>query len=201
MTSFFAIQQLSGIFLIFIFAARYSLEAGVTMDEFLSAVILGAIRVVMTFCVSFATDKYGRKPIAIFSSTGMLIAMIGLIICQLMSLNETSLSWLAAVFLFGYCIFGVPGILTLPFAMVAEMYPQKYRSMGIGFTISFCFICAFVTIKTFATFFELFGSVTMFSFYAVISAIGIFFSIYILPETNGKTLFEMENLFKKKTEL
>lgn len=195
MSSFFIIQQLSGIFLIFIFAAKFSLEAGVEMDEFLSTVIMGVIRVVMTFFVSIAMNKYGRRRITILSSTGMLVAMIGLVICQLMSLNETSLSWLPAVFLFGYCIFGVPGVLTLPFSMVADVYQQKSKSLGIGLNILICFVFAFITIKTCATVFAVFGSTLVFGFYAFMSAIAILFSIFILPETKGKTQLDMKNYF------
>lgn len=195
MSSFFIIQQLSGIFLIFIFAAKFSLEAGVTMNEFLSTVIMGVIRVVMTFFVSFAS-KYGRKQITILSSTGMFIAMIGLVICQLMSLNETSLSWLPAVFLYVYCIFGVPGVLTLPFSMMTDMYQQKSKSLGIGLNILICFVFTFATMKTNAAAFEMFGSTLVFGFYAFVSAIGILFSIFILPETKGRSQEEMEKYFK-----
>lgn len=196
---FFAIQQLSGMFLIFIFAARYSLEAGAPIDEFLSTVIMGAIRVVMTFCVSFAADKYGKRTIAIVSSTGMCIAMIGLVICQLMSLRDSSLSWLSAVFLYVFCIFGVPGVLTLPVSMMVEVYPQKTRSFLIGLSIFFCFSLVFITMKTFAFCIDYFGNIAMFSFYAFVSALGILFSIFILPETKGKTPLDMENYFKKSS--
>lgn len=194
MSSFFIIQQLSGIFLIFIFAAKFSLDAGVVMDEFLSAVIMGIIKVTMTFLVSFATNIYGRKQITIVSCSGMLIAMSGLVICQLMHLTQT---WLPAIFLFSFCIFGVPGLFALPFSMVGDMYQQKSRSLGIGLNILVCFVFAFLTIKTRASVFEVFGSTIMFSFYAFVSGIGILFAIFILPETKGKSQKDFENLFKK----
>ena len=197
MSSFFIIQQLSGIFLIFIFAAKFSHESGVKMDKFLCTVILGGIRVIMTFLISFVMNKYGRREITIISSTGMFISMLGLVICQIMSLNETSFSWLSAVFLFSYCIFGVPGVLTLPFSMVTDVYQQRSKSLGIGLNILICFIFAFLTIKTCATIFEVFGSILVFGFYALVSAIGIIFGIFILPETKGKTQKDMEAYFKK----
>lgn len=166
------------------------------MDAFIAAVIIGVIRVVMTFFVSFAMNRYGRRQITILSSSGMLIAMIGLIICKVVTLSENFL-WLPGVLVVIFCTFGVPGVLTLPFAMVTEVYPLKSRGLGIGLTISFCFIMAFLTIKMFTFFFEFFGSVTIFSFYAFMSAVGIIFAIYILPETKGKTAQDMEKYFKK----
>lgn len=83
MVAFFAIQQFSGIFVnanvflhvissncflfqvIFIYAAQFSLEAGVAIDEFLSAVIIGVIRCVTTIMVAFVADKVGKKPLTV----------------------------------------------------------------------------------------------------------------------------------------
>lgn len=177
-------------------SARFSIEAGVAMDVFLSAVIIGIVRVVMTFFVSFAMNKFGRKQITIISSSGMLVTMIALVISKIFNLNE-NFSWLPGTLLLIFCIFGVPGVLTLPFSMIAEIYPLKSRGLGIGLTISFCFIVAFLTVKMFLFLFEFFGSITIFSFYAFMSLVGIIFAIFILPETKGKSAMDMEKYFRK----
>jgi facilitated trehalose transporter len=198
MIAFFAIQQFSGIFTIFIYAAQFSLEAGVAIDEFLSAVIIGAIRFVTTFFVAFASDKFGRKPLAISSGVGMFICMTGLTACTLVDLSTTNFKYLPAVFLFAFIFTGTFGILTLPFAMVAEMYPQKTRSFAVGITVSIGFILSFINIKTFSSVFEIFGSFWMFSSYTFIALLGIFFAVFVLPETRGKSLQEIESLFRKQ---
>ncbi|KAG5675957.1 hypothetical protein PVAND_005814 [Polypedilum vanderplanki] len=198
MLGFFAIQQLSGIFVIFIYAAQFSLEAGVAIDEFLSTVIIGVIRLIMTFIVAFASDKFGRKPIAIVSSSGMFLSMIGLALCSFFSISQSSLFWLPTTFLYFFILTGTIGILALPFSMVAELYPQKSRSIAVGLSLSFCFILSFFTVKTFSTVFEMFGSGIIFSFYAIIALLGILFSLFILPETKDKTLQQIENYFKNQ---
>lgn len=198
MVAFFALQQFSGIFTIFIYAAQFSLEAGVTIDAFLSAVIIGVIRCVTTVLVAFASDKFGRKPITIFSGIGMFISMTGLAICAAYSTKGTSYEWLPAALLFVFIFTGTFGILTLPFAMIAEMYPQKTRGFASGITMSLAFLMSFANIKTFSTVFEYFGNVAVFSFYAFLSLLGIAFGIFILPETKGKTLQQIEEIFKKK---
>lgn len=166
------------------------------MDEFLSGVNMRVIRIMLTFGFSFAINRYGKRPIAIVSSTGMCFVMIGLVIYQLLSLRDSSFSWLSAVFLFGYCIFGVPGSLPIPVSMMVEVYPQKLRSFLIGFAFSFCFILVFCTKKSFSFFIDYFGDVAMFSFYAFISALSLLFSIFILPETQRKSLRELNNISK-----
>lgn len=198
MVAFFAIQQFSGIFVIFVYAAQFSIEAGVAIDEFLSAVLIGVIRCVTTIMVAFVADKVGKKPLTIVSTVGMFISMIGLVVCSAFPLTETSFNWLPTAFLFLFIFTGTIGILTFPFAMVAEMYPMKTRAFAAGITMGLAWTMSFANIKTFTFVFESFGALAVFSFYAGVALVGIGFAIFILPETTGKTLAEIEELFKKK---
>ena len=98
MIAFFAFQQFSGIFVIFVYAAQFSVQAGVTIDPLLSAVFIvssliilklpflmhifltakkGLTRVITTVLMAFISDKYGRKPPARFSGIGMCFSMLG----------------------------------------------------------------------------------------------------------------------------
>lgn len=196
MVAFFAIQQCSGIFVIFTYAASFSLEAGVVIDEFLSTVIIGVIRSVTTIFVAFASDRFGRKPVAITSGVGMLVNMSGLVACAAFPLTAANFAWLTAVFLYGFIFFGSFGFLTLPFAMVAEMYPQKTRGFASGITMAVAFGIGFVNIKTFSAAFAFFGSFWMFVIYAGVALLGVLFAFFILPETKGKSLHEIESFFR-----
>lgn len=199
MILFFTIQQFSGIFTIFIYAAQFSIEAGVSMNAFLSAVIIGLIRCCTTVIVSFVSDKYGRKPLAIFSSAGMFLSMLSLVVCSIFgaALRQSSFYWLPTFFLFFFIFSGTFGILTLPFAMLAEMYPQNVRGKAVGLTIFYAYTMSFVNVKTFSIIFAFFGSATIFAFYSAVAFMGILFAIFILPETKGKTLQEIESYFTK----
>lgn len=198
MVSFFVIQQLCGIHVMFIYAAQFSLEAGVEMDEFLSTVIIGVIRCLTTVLVAFIADRFGRKTLTAGSCLGVCLCMAGLAACSAFPLTDTNFKYLPTALLFFCTFIGVLGIITLPFAIVAEMYPQKTRGFGVGMTIGLASIMMFGAVKTFSAVFELFGSFWMFSFYAFISMLGIFFGIFILPETRGKSLQEIEMIFQKQ---
>lgn len=197
MMIFFAVQQFSGIFVILVYSAQFSIEAGVVIDAFLSAVFIGVIRCATTILVGFASVRLGRKPMTIVSGVGMLISMVGIVLCAAIHIND-NFSWLPAVFLFLFVFFGTFGFLTLPFAMVAEMYPQKSRAFASGITMCLAFLMSFVHVKLFGTVFEYFGNVAVFSFYSFVTLAGVLFGIFILPETRGKTLQEIELYFKKK---
>ncbi|KAG5672088.1 hypothetical protein PVAND_002243 [Polypedilum vanderplanki] len=200
MIAFFTIQQFSGIFTIFIYAAQFSLEAGTAIDIFLSAVIIGGVRCCTTIIVAFVSDKFGRRPLAVFSSSGMCVCMLGIIVCSIFgtSLKESSIYWLPTAFLFLFIFCGTFGVLTLPFAMLGEMYPQNSKGLAIGLTIFYAYTMSFINVKTFTSVFAAFGSIGMFSFYAFVALIGVSFAFFILPETKGKSLQEIENYFRNK---
>lgn len=199
MILFFAVQQFSGIFVILVYTAQFSIEAGVVFDAFLSTVLVGVTRCATTVLVGFVSDKFGRKSIAIVSAAGMLISLVGITLCaSVFSTNNEISSWLPAVFLFIFMFSGTLGFLTLPFAMVAEMYPQKSRSFASGITMCLAFLMSFLHIKMFFTIFEYFGNVAVFSFYSFVTLGGLLFAIFVLPETRGKSLQEIEEYFKKK---
>ncbi|KAG4073002.1 hypothetical protein HA402_009421 [Bradysia odoriphaga] len=198
MLIFFAVQQLNGIFVILVYSARFSVEAGVEMDAFLSAVCIGIIRCVTTVLVSLASVRFGRKPMAISSGIGMLLGLVGIILCDVFQTSGGKYNWLPIVFLFVFIFAGTLGFLTLPFAMVGEMYPQKSRAFASGITMCLAFVISFGHVKMFTTLFDYFGNVAVFSFYSVVTFVGILFAIFILPETKGKSLQEIEQYFKKK---
>lgn len=198
MMIFFAVQQFNGIFVILVYSARFSIEADVEIDAFLSTLCLGIIRCVVTALVGLASVRFGRKPMTILSAIGMLIGLVGITLCAVFHTNEGQYSWLPIVFLFVFMFAGTLGFITLPFAMVGEMYPQKSRAFASGITMCITFIMSFVHVKMFTTVFEYFGNVAVFSFYSIVTFAGVLFAIFILPETKGKSLQEIEQYFKKK---
>lgn len=200
MLTFFTIQQFSGIFTIFIFASQFSMEAGVSIDPFMSAVIIGVVRVLTTFTFAFVSDKLGRKPLVLISSCGMVLCMSGLVLCGVFkeNLRNSPIYWLPTVFLFLFIFTGTFGVLSLPFAMLGEVYPQRSRGLAAGLTISYAYTMSFVNVKTFAMVFGVFGSTIMFGFYGVMALCGVFFAVFMLVETKGKSLQEIEDHFSGK---
>lgn len=102
-------------------------------------------------------------------------------------------------FLLVFIITSTFGFLTIPFTMLPELFPIHVRGITAGFSVSFAYLSSFVAIKLYPTMVLTMGSGTVFLIYGVISIFGTFFAYYILPETKGKTLQEIENLFKSRS--
>lgn len=94
--AFFAFQQLSGTFVIIVYATQFAEEAGAGIDKFLCTVLIGASRVLATVILAyFILDKYGRRPPSIFSGVGKLIVLL---YCDTSSLQRTINSYLNLCF-------------------------------------------------------------------------------------------------------
>lgn len=196
MITFFAFQQFTGIFVIFVYAAKVSVEAGVSIDPFLCTVFIGLTRVVTTILMAFISDTFGRKPPAFFSGFGMAFSMFSLAVLAVYPLKGTSFDWIPVFLLIFFIFSSTLGFLTLPFSMIAEMYPQRSRGLAAGLTIFAGYFMSFINIKIYPTLNASFGNAVIFSFYGVISLLGIFFVHFCLLETKGKTLIEIENYFR-----
>lgn len=196
MCTFFFFQQFTGIFVIIVYAARFSIEAGVNIDPFLSAVFVGLTRVVTTILMSFISDRFGRRPPALFSGFGMAICMFGLAACIVYPSPEGILHWMPTILLVAFIFCATLGFLTLPFAMIAEMYPPKVRGFLAGLTIFAGYTMSFVIIKVYPSMVSAMGNENVFLFFGAISVVGIGFVYFFLPETKGRTLEEIEAYFR-----
>uniref|UniRef100_A0A182ISD0 Major facilitator superfamily (MFS) profile domain-containing protein n=1 Tax=Anopheles atroparvus TaxID=41427 RepID=A0A182ISD0_ANOAO len=192
---FFGFQQFSGIFVIVVYAAKVSSEAGVSMDPFLCTVLIGITRVVATMLVAYILDTLGRKPPSIFSGVGMLVCMFGLALCSYFPPVE-QLHWLPTALILTFIFTSTLGFLTMPFSMLAELFPQAVRGPASGITVFFTYLMSFCTIKLYPTMVELMGSANVFIIYGVVSLLGVLYVIYVVPETKGKSLQEIEDYFR-----
>lgn len=189
---FFAFQQLAGIFVIIVFAVRFLTEAGVALDPFLGAILIGVVRLTGHTAVLYILDKFGRKPPAIYGGMGMGICMIGLAFITGFKIQST---WLPMIFILFYIFTSTIGFLTLPFTMIAEVFPQNVRGFGSGLCVCSCYALSFFMVKLYPTMVKTFGNQYVFLFYGIASFVGVIFVIVFLPETKGKTLEEIENSF------
>ena len=156
------------------------------------------------FIVSiFVVDKAGRRILLILSGTVMSLSLSTLgayfyIINEIDPSIEESLSWLPlatlTLFMIGYSI----GFATLPFLLMGELLPAKYRNSLGGMASSFNLLHTFLVLKLFTTLETSVGYHGVFWIYAANSFIATIFVYLFLPETKGKTLTEIEKHFANK---
>lgn len=195
MIGFFAFQQLSGIFVVVVYAAKFATSVGVAMDPFLCVVYIGIVRVVAGTIIGLLLDRLGRRPPTIYAAVLMAGCMFGLAICVKYPVTE-QFNWLPTFLILTYVFTSTFGLLTIPFVMNAEIFPQKFRGFGSGITTAAAYSICFVCVKLYPWMLNDLGAYNVCLFYGVCSLISIFYVHFVLPETKGKTLMEIENMFK-----
>ena len=204
MLSYFFFQQFSGIFVVVYYAVDIIESAGITIDPYLGAVLIGFTRFVGTVLVAGVSSRFGRRIPSIVSGAGMTIFMAVLSIYLLMEdrgyLARNGGSLIPVVCVLMYIFSSTLGFLVVPFAMVGEVYPPKVKEVLTGLTSCIGYIFSSITVKTYPDMEASMGRHGVFIFFTVMSLAGTLFVLYFLPETKGKTLREIEDMFSRRKE-
>ncbi|XP_050315674.1 facilitated trehalose transporter Tret1-like [Anthonomus grandis grandis] len=196
----FLLQELSGIYSILYYAVQFFGETNLQINDYISSIFVGTIRFLMSIVCALLIQKIGRKTLCTFSSFGMALSVLilGLYI-KYYEINPSEQKILPLLPLFCIVInvfFSMIGMLPIPWILVGEMFPLRVRPImaGIVICIAQCFI--FVCVKIYNNMVDFLGfSGTIFTFF-IASALAMLFCKYVLPETHGKSLEEIEALFK-----
>ncbi|XP_034951565.1 facilitated trehalose transporter Tret1-2 homolog [Chelonus insularis] len=201
MLAYFFFQQFSGIFVVVFYAVDITAEAGIKMDAYLGAILIGITRLAGSILVACASKKWGRRIPSIASGIGMTLCM-GILSIYLFLVNRGHFigdrGLIPAICVLVYIFMSTIGFLTLPFAMVGEIFPVKVKDILSGISTCAAYIFSFITVKSYPDMLNSMGKHGVFLFYALASLAGTIFVIFCLPETKGKTLHEIDELFSKK---
>ena len=92
------------------------------------------------------------------------------------------------------------GLGSIPFLYSAEFYPTEMRSLLGGVTIGLSNLEMFLVVKTFPDMNHMMGSHGTFWLYAGVCFASIVFTLLFIPETKGKTLQDIEDIFSHNKE-
>lgn len=202
MLIYFFIQQFSGVMVVVFYAIDIANNAKVTLDGYLTIFLLALARVLTSLFVSLISYKYGRRITSFISGVGVVVTMYGLaifVILQVHVLPENSPTYgIPVVLIVLYIILSTYGYLTVPFGMVAEVFPLRVRGFMVGFTIALCYFMCFIATKIYPVMDEYLENYWIFIVYGTVGLCGIVFLVIFLPETKGKTLKEIEDYFQKR---
>ena len=109
----------------------------------------------------------------------------------------TSYAWLAVLSMILYLAAFAPGMGPMPWAINAEIYPLWARSIGTASSTATNWFFNLLVSITFLHVIQLLSRPGAFVFYACLAAVGWVFIFLLLPETKGKSLEEVEDLFKE----
>jgi len=94
-----------------------------------------------------------------------------------------------------YLLFFAPGMGPMPWTINAEIYPLWARSTCNSIATSTNWFFNFLVSMTFLTLTEILTRQGAFLFYSGLATVGLILFWWLLPETKGRSLEEMEILF------
>lgn len=110
--------------------------------------------------------------------------------------NASEFNWVPVTFLVLAAFTANLGIKALPWILTGECFPDETRALASGYSAAIGYVFNFITNKIFLS---LVSSITLpiiFHLYAFIGFGGIVILYFILPETEGKTLFDISEHFR-----
>jgi MFS transporter, SP family, galactose:H+ symporter len=197
--SVYVLTQLSGINAIMQTSVILLKNCGIQSDfmAIFGTILLSAINFIMTIGTIIFVDRIGRKKILKIGLTGFAISMIVLTVIVAILPPVALTGWLVLICMLsgiGFLAFGPTGVV---YVILVEILPTPIRTLGFiigGFTgliVGWIFVSQFLAISTSLGYPFLFG---MLAFFAIIY---LLFCIFLLPETSGKTLEEIESELNK----
>lgn len=196
MVGFFIFQQFSGVVVVVVFAVQIASKAGVDIDPVLCAVLVGTARLTMTCFMGVILEKYGRRPAGMGSASGMSVCMILLAASSWFPVIKEVLPALPALCIVLHIVFSTLGLLTLPFFMTSEVYPQKVRGPAAGMTMFLGLTFSFLVLKIYPNMVDIMGDENVFAFYGIVAMLAVGYIYFLIPETKGRTLLEIEEYFR-----
>ncbi|KAK9706318.1 hypothetical protein RND81_07G116200 [Saponaria officinalis] len=105
--------------------------------------------------------------------------------------------FLAVILLGAYIISYAPGMGTVPWIVNSEIYPLRYRGVGGGIAAVANWTSNLLVSLTFLSLTEALGSAGTFLLFAGFSATGLVFIYFLVPETKGLPIEEVELMLQK----
>ncbi|KAK3127533.1 hypothetical protein QOZ80_7AG0574640 [Eleusine coracana subsp. coracana] len=199
-------QQASGVDSVVLYSPRVFQSAGITDDDQLLATTcaVGVTKTLIVLVAAFLLDRVGRRPLMLCSSGGMAVSLVGLGAgLTVVGRHPAGATAEAPSWAVGLCVastlafvsFFSVGLGPMTAVYTSEIFPLRVRALGYAVGVA----CNRVTSGTVSmTFLSLSSAITIggsFFLYAGIVALSWAFFFTCLPETRGRTLEEMGELF------
>lgn len=191
-------QQVTGINTVIYYAPLIIQSAGIptASGAILATAGIGLVNVIMTIVAMWLIDHLGRRPLLLVGIAGMILslAVIGFVFRG----HGGALSWLAVAILMVYIGSFAISLGPIFWLLIGEIYPLRVRGVAEGSVAGINWASNFVVSLTFLTLVELIGRSWTFWLYTLLAIAAWFFSYYLVPETKGRTLEQIEHSFRHR---
>ncbi|MFY9527665.1 MAG: sugar porter family MFS transporter [Candidatus Acidiferrales bacterium] len=191
-------QQITGINTVIYYAPLMIQAAGISSASgaILATAGIGLVNVIMTVVSMWLIDRVGRRPLLLVGIAGMVITLGVLGTVFRVSSQTGALGWLAVISMMAYVASFAISLGPIFWLLISEIYPLRIRSSTEGLAAAFNWGSNLLVSLTFLTLVEALGASPTFWLYGVCAIAAWIFSYYLVPETKGRTLEQIEQFWR-----
>ncbi|KAF8777797.1 Facilitated trehalose transporter Tret1 like protein [Argiope bruennichi] len=198
-------QQFSGINALMAYTVEIFERAESSVDPSVAAAVVAGVQVLATSVGSILLDKNGRIKLyaisGIFVTVGLITLGIYGILAKKLTLQTETYGWIPlASFIVFVASFSL-GYGPIPYLMTPEFVPLHCRSAVLAISGVFSSLFLFLVTKTFDDFRYFLSDYGVYWVYGIFSLLGCLFCWFCLPETKGKSLYDIQNSFRNNTSI
>ncbi|GLU08986.1 hypothetical protein SLE2022_258670 [Rubroshorea leprosula] len=196
-------EQACGMDSVVLYSPRIFAKAGIESNshQFLATIAVGLVKTTFILISTFLLDRVGRRPLLLGSVAAVTISLGTLATAlTIIDHSEKKLTWALVL-----CIVAVlscvgsfsSGLGPITWVYTSEIFPLRLRALGASVGVAVNRTTSGIIAMTFISLYKAITIGGAFFLYAGIAMASWIFFYTILPETQGKTLEEMEGLFGK----
>jgi SP family xylose:H+ symportor-like MFS transporter len=193
------LQQVTGINVFMYYAPEIFKQLGSGTDvALLQTIAVGAVNLLFTLVAIRSVDRWGRKPLMIIGASGMGISLAGL---GFAAYNNILAAWVL-LFVLGFIACFAMSLGPVVWILISEIFPTRIRGRAMAAATLLLWGANTVVSQTFPVINEdpwlisVFHHAFPFWLYAAFCLVTVLFVWLAVPETKGKTLEEIELLWK-----
>lgn len=191
-----AYQQMSGINPVIFYSSEIFESAGFD-DPKLPTITIGAVLVVATVVSCVLMDRAGRRLLLLAAGVPMTLSLAALGTCFYLTSSGpvNGLNWLSLTSVLVFVVCFSLGVGPISWLIVSELIPTRGRSIINGMATCIVWLLMFLATKEYGRMRRLMNDYGAFWFFAGCSLLGCAFVWFFVPETKGRTLEQIQEIF------
>lgn len=182
-------NQLSGINFVLYYAPRIFTQAGIAADSVLGASIpIGVVNLIFTLLGVYLIDRVGRKQLMLIGSIGYIVTLLGVAWAFATGAEGGIVVAFVCAFVGAHAI----GQGAVIWVFISEIFPNQVRDYGMSFGSGTHWVFAALITMVTLPILEAFSATTVFLFFAGMMVLQLLWVIFMMPETKGVSLEELE---------
>ncbi len=193
------LQQVTGINVFLYFGSEiFEKLGGESIDAaLLQQVVVGAANLLFTVVAIWTVDKLGRKPLLIFGSFGMGVALFAMGTAGMKNATGMWILFFVLLYISSFALSVGP----VTWVVLSEIFPTKIRGRAMGIATVCLWLANSIISQTFVMMdenqylIEKFNHAFPFFLYGALCVVTIIFVWAFVPETKGRSLEQIEKMW------